>query len=249
MYRNPYSQGIASDVENMNRRYVSHLNTEMMDSFEGSGKNANASKCPCGQMPCKCQYGEGMSGGSGYASATVRDLGFEPTIGAGGGKGSATYRKKTTGCGQIAALPPPENVFELGNVGAGAGMLGNMRETVMPDLKPIRDEKAKRVVGGKKPKAKKSGKGTAELKSDLSKFDFNRVKDWVGLGGARDIPQKVVERSVMQPVIGGKKPKGMGKSGGADGRTKRAEIVRKVMNERGVKMIEASKIVKAEGLY
>jgi hypothetical protein len=35
----------------------------------------------------------------------------------------------------------------------------------------------------------------------------------------------------------------------ADGRSARAEIVRKVMRERGVKMIEASKIVKAEGLY
>ena len=33
------------------------------------------------------------------------------------------------------------------------------------------------------------------------------------------------------------------------GRAARAEIVKKVMKERGVKMIEASKIVKAEGLY
>jgi len=33
------------------------------------------------------------------------------------------------------------------------------------------------------------------------------------------------------------------------GRAKRAEIVKRVMKERGVKMIEASKIVKAEGLY
>ena len=44
---------------------------------------------------------------------------------------------------------------------------------------------------------------------------------------------------------------GGAKSGGAKkgGRNARAEIVRKVMKERGVKMIEASKIVKAEGLY
>jgi hypothetical protein len=37
--------------------------------------------------------------------------------------------------------------------------------------------------------------------------------------------------------------------GASDGRAKRAAIVKKVMAERGVKMIEASKIVKAEGLY
>jgi hypothetical protein len=38
-------------------------------------------------------------------------------------------------------------------------------------------------------------------------------------------------------------------AGASDGRKKRAEIVRKVMADRGVKMIEASKIVKREGLY
>lgn len=40
---------------------------------------------------------------------------------------------------------------------------------------------------------------------------------------------------------------GAGRSGA--GRSARAELVKKVMRERGVKMIEASKIVKAEGLY
>tara|TARA_R110000765_G_scaffold319331_1_gene411450 strand:+ start:40 stop:1506 length:1467 start_codon:yes stop_codon:yes gene_type:complete len=45
--------------------------------------------------------------------------------------------------------------------------------------------------------------------------------------------------------------KGANVVGGArgDGRAKRAAIVKKVMRDRGVKMIEASKIVKAEGLY
>jgi hypothetical protein len=44
---------------------------------------------------------------------------------------------------------------------------------------------------------------------------------------------------------------GGAKSGGAKkgGRNARAEIVKKVLKERGVKMIEASKIVKKEGLY
>jgi hypothetical protein len=46
---------------------------------------------------------------------------------------------------------------------------------------------------------------------------------------------------------GGKKKRAPASAG--DGRRKRADIVRKVMKERGVKMIEASKIVKSEGLY
>jgi hypothetical protein len=41
----------------------------------------------------------------------------------------------------------------------------------------------------------------------------------------------------------------MAGGGSSDGRKRRAEIVKKIMKERGVKMIEASKIVKAEGLY
>lgn len=73
---------------------------------------------------------------------------------------------------------------------------------------------------------------------------------------------KAVEKKLKKEgrgMSGGKNLSGMtdrtiggGASGGAmcgDGRKARAEIVKKVMRERGVKMIEASKIVKAEGLY
>lgn len=357
MYQNSYGERISSKVFDNEKKYIQHLNSEMIDSFEGSGMRTNASKCPCGCMPCQCMRmseesdseGCGMSGGSGYAQATVRDMGYEPTIGAtGSGKGSKTYRKK--GCGQIAALPPPENVFELGNVGAGEPEVFEMPKVQRDRLVPMRE--ARRVIGGgtkeikedlgkfdfnrlkdyvglAKPKelaefkrytglrgkgfeelksdlrkfdanrikdyvglgrygkkymkgsgffdkiaefftktlpsklnegamaindavvkgkkavglGKKSGKGTKEIKEDLGKLDFNRLKDYIGLGKGRNIPQKVVERSVMQPVIGA------GSSGGGDGRKTRAEIVKKVMKQRGVSMIEASKIVKAENLY
>ena len=358
MYQNAYGERISAKVLDNDKKYIKHLNSEMIDSFQGSGMHTNASKCPCGCMPCQCMRSEspegcGMSGGSGYAQATVRDMGFEPTIGAGGGKGSKTYRKQ--GCGQIAALPPPENVYELGNVGAGMAVVPDREEMPMPDRRA--EEKVKRVIGGRK----KTGKGTKEIKDDLAKFDFNRLKDYVGLakpkelmdfkrqtglrgkgfeefksdlrkfdanrikdyvglgrygkkfmkgsgffdsianffkqfpekinsvlmpiagkinetvgkvrgavglgsgtkeikedlakfdmnrlkdyiglGKGRNVPQKVVERSVMQPVIGA------GTSGGGDGRKARAEIVKKVMKQRGVSMIEASKIVKSEGLY
>jgi hypothetical protein len=61
----------------------------------------------------------------------------------------------------------------------------------------------------------------------------------------------------MTDKTGGKNLSGMtdktagivAKYGSGDGRKARAEIVKKIMKERGVKMIEASKIVKAEGLY
>lgn len=49
-------------------------------------------------------------------------------------------------------------------------------------------------------------------------------------------------------VVGAGKKK-RAPAGPHDARRKRAEVVKKVMAERGVSMIEASKIVKAEGLY
>jgi hypothetical protein len=56
-------------------------------------------------------------------------------------------------------------------------------------------------------------------------------------------------KPVAKPIIKALTDKAVGKITGLGGRAKRAEIVKKVMAERGVKMIEASKIVKAEGLY
>ena len=213
---------------------------------------------------------------SDFEYSTQSYTGYEPTIGAGMASGSKSYRKR--GCGQIASMPPPQNLDEYPQIAVKGG--GKFV------VKPIQDhavpmEKMERTVGGRK-KAKgkmsgqMSGEGWNELKADLGKFDFNKIKDWVGLAKPKKLlnqvqlqrmPQKnankVVEKSEMHSMVGGKKGKGQsggagysagGQSGGAgmsggDGRKKRAEIVRRIMKERGVKLIEASKIVKAEGLY
>jgi len=88
-------------------------------------------------------------------------------------------------------------------------------------------------------------------------------------GGGK--PHSKAEMKVMKAVEKKLKKEGKGVSGGGasggknlsgmtdrtvgggdmcgDGRKARAEIVKKIMKERGVKMIQASKIVKAEGLY
>jgi hypothetical protein len=69
----------------------------------------------------------------------------------------------------------------------------------------------------------------------------------VGQAVGKMITKRVLSEK-MTGVKGGKKPK-MIACGAGDGRAKRAAIVKKVMKERGVKMIVASQIVKAEGLY
>jgi hypothetical protein len=314
MYNNQYNHSVANTVMGMVRRNLANMELQHQN-IEGSGIHNTASKCPCMEMPCRCVR---YSGGSGFAQGTFMDTGYEPTIGAGMSSGSKTYRKQ--GCGQIAAMPPPENLGEYPQV--GAGRYNFPQEPIeQPLYRPQRvpaKEMTERKVGGKK--GRKKGCGVKELKEDLNKFDFNRIKDYIGLAKppaafknevkklftqtqlermpTKNI-DKVVEKAQMNSVIGGGKSggnlllgafkalglgksggkkdkaeccmgcgksscKGCGKSGGilnfipkvpskilggADSRKKRAEIVKRIMKEKGLKMIEASKYVKENNLY
>jgi len=108
--------------------------------------------------------------------------------------------------------------------------------------------------------------GPADFLNKINPMSFSSpIEDIVGRDRLRNISGSIVKNmmglgkqpKVKQPKVG----KGMGGrptkenmhsssfSGGAKKPNKRAEIVKKVMRERGVKMIEASKIVKNEGLY
>jgi len=74
----------------------------------------------------------------------------------------------------------------------------------------------------------------------------------VGMAVGNAIAKGALSQNVTGVKGSGKKPKVIacgGLSGAKDGRAKRAEIVKKVMKEKGMKMIEASKYVKANGLY
>lgn len=70
------------------------------------------------------------------------------------------------------------------------------------------------------------------------KINFGKVMKSIGRV-ALPIAEKVATKAVSKAV-------GLGRK---DGRSARAEIVKKVMKEKGLKMIEASKYVKAHGLY
>lgn len=66
-------------------------------------------------------------------------------------------------------------------------------------------------------------------------------------GGRRDpVPYGRPQRPVMELMGEGKQKRVVG---AGDGRRKRAEVVKKVMSDQGLSMIEASKFVKEHGLY
>ena len=108
---------------------------------------------------------------------------------------------------------------------------------------------------------------SAEMEAaEEAKKDEGAVKGLMKLSRQRDFPEEVLHRPVArrrethpapaqsqlsltgEPIgRGGKKRRAP--AGPSDGRRKRAEIVKKVMAEKGMKMIEASKYVKTHGLY
>jgi hypothetical protein len=70
----------------------------------------------------------------------------------------------------------------------------------------------------------------------------------VGMAVGKMISKGALSENVTGVKGSGRKPK-MIACGAGDGRAKRAAIVKQVMKEKGLKMIEASKYVKAHGLY
>ena len=165
------------------------------------------------------------------------DCGAKPTR-AGRPKGAKNKAKTTGGAGasvdsagilSVTPNPPPE----LQVVGASGGKLnigrkikntfkkvGKFLAPAVPVLKQIGHEVYKEV----KPILVEEGKKALK----------EGIKGAVSGSGTK---KGQVRKTARKAYEGIKKPNA------------RAEIVKKVMRERGVKMIEASKIVKAEGLY
>jgi hypothetical protein len=129
-------------------------------------------------------------------------------------------------------------------VGMKQGDLLAMPSVVLPNGVPPASQ-LRGSYGGSKPK-----KSKAEAK--VMKAVEKKLKGGKNLSGMTD------KRDEMSDS-GDKKGKGKNLSGmtdktgkgmsGGDGRKKRAEIVKKIMKEKGLKMIEASKYVKEHKLY
>ena len=223
--------------------------------------------------------GMGMSGGSWWDSlkSGISDVvGFIPELAIhalAGSKPKARGRPKKEVGGAILGNPDPypvkgnsERVAGRGRpkkvggalVGEKQGDLLAMPSVVLANGVPPKAQ-LRGSYGGAKPKkskaeetvmkavAKKLGKGKITKKE---KDALQSVLDKHKVGG-KNLSGMTDKRAEMSDTESVKSDKvsGKGKSGGADGRKKRAEIVKKIMKDRKVSMVQASKIVKDEGLY
>lgn len=131
------------------------------------------------------------------------------------------------------------------------------------ELKDIVEPSAKRVKQAGKERLKQEVEGAVKKVEDKAMDIVQKLekKPMEGAGKrGRGRPKKDLVRSAIDDIedlgyiIKSKSKSGAGvPSGGAvkkvDGRKKRAEIVKKVMREKGLKMTDASKYVKQHGLY
>jgi len=96
------------------------------------------------------------------------------------------------------------------------------------------------------------GKRAQKKKDDREHSTISKTRGAMNLMALKYPPVKITKalRSIVNvPAVEGKGRRRRAPAGANDGRRKRAEVVKRVMAEKGLKMIEASKYVKEHNLY
>jgi len=198
-------------------------------------------------------YGHRDVGGSGFASGSFRDTGYESVEGAGskeyhkvggfkiGDLGNSDWWKGLRIEGGKHALAVMPDTFEgPAVVPVGKGRSGGVR-LGLPD----------KLAGGEMPSNERAGLQKVVPKAQMPGSSMSGMgkdtelqPDRKAVKGQGKITKK--EKEALKSVLA---KHGGGRSGGGDGRKRRAEIVKEYMKKHGCKMIEASKKVKELGLY
>lgn len=136
---------------------------------------------------------------------------------------------------------------DVGKIGKEVGV------TVLKDLakeaiKSAFKPGAKAPTGGKRGRKKRETQMEPEPKPEEMFTEVQQGGLMMAVGDKRSDEQKSDDAKKTQKTVKKTVKKVFGGKAG-DGRAKRAEIVKKIMKEKGMKMIEASKYVKANNLY
>ena len=243
-YNNAYNQTIAAQLQNLYANHIAHENTandntrqnDVMDPLEGMALRHDEVK-----------------GGNGTAAATLQDLGYEPMNGATGSgepqepKPKRKYARKTMKVAVPVAMDSEPTATAGGADGGGVSAGGVSGGGVSAGGVSGGDDEAAREVGGgvsagaKKKRARKAkGGGILDTVRDIA--------DTVGSVGKAVAPFAPLLLAAGEPKEAEKNDEPMEEGGAKKGRT-RHDIVRQVMKEKGMKLIEATKYVKEHGLY
>jgi len=238
-YNNQYNQAVAGAVRGFSQQHIDreHAINDFTTNYEIPSQLESAGM----------RHPE-VHGGSGFAAATVQDLGFEPTMGATSGEGVPRRAKKKVieiGEGLSAA-----GVSAAGMSAAGVSAAGKPKKATRKTLQvphqdaPILDATApvvaEGVSGGKRPR-KKKGEG-------VSGGALLSLKDLDAMKGQPPDSIKVTTAPTSRPQAAvGSGAIGEGMIGGL--RRRRIEIVKEVMKKHKLSLPAASKYVKEHKLY
>jgi hypothetical protein len=202
-YDNPYNKRVAEEVQSTDERYILNLDRqyEMPLFLRGSGSSGGrSSSAPVGfndsfddkMIQNVLKGGCGMCGGSGFGKMTMMDTGFDTSLGSAEVK---NFRPNTNNTGGMKTMKK-ENPKLEGCAKAKRGRKSKMGAGLM-DYMPIQDRIARPDEAWKQRRDKRfqpkeeimimEGSGTKELKDDLNKFDFNRIKDYIGMAKPKDM--------------------------------------------------------------
>jgi hypothetical protein len=265
----PYNRMIAQRYNDMNRAKVAYVDNHLLDTVSspagyattgyeprtigsGVGTYEKKSSCPKGHEVCKC--GSGVAHGAGI-SATLcgrGNRGLEPAVrvdmalGAGSKKRKASqaeltnlYSELSSGSGHAHGGARLYKTAKNGGGNARGQARGQARgnargfKEIVEGVKNIFNKGKKVYETGKE--IYDVGKKAYDVGVEAKKtYDKLTKKE----GGAVRTKREKHSEKYKGVVAHGKKKV-----------NKRAEIVRKIMKEKGLKMIDASKYVKAHNLY
>jgi len=235
-YNNQYNQNVAQAVRGYSQQHINRENTinDFTTNYE----------IPSQVESAVMRYPE-VHGGSGFAAATVQDLGFEPTMGATSADGvPARVKNKVieVGEGLSAAGVSAAGTSAAGVCAAGTSAAAKPKKATRKTLQvPIPDAPvAEGVSAEKRPKKKKGG-------ALLSLKDLDAMKgqppDTIR---ATVAPTSRPEAAAAAAALGSGAV-GEGMVGGL--RRRRIEIVKEVMKKHKLSLPAASKYVKEHKLY
>ena len=233
-YKNAYNKNIAADLRQIDLNYVNRVN-----SISDTNRFAVTSQLES----AVAKYPDHVEGGSGYAAATIQDLGYEPTQGA----TSATRRSRARR--QAAAEPEvPSDVvgegLEAGGVSgggvSGGGVSGGGRK---------RSCKSAGIVGG----ALLTDKDAMYMQGQppdtiAAKITLQAAPHKDQPIGERSVP-KIIGSGVSRMIGSGVSGGGSSGGGNAGSRSARNHLVREVMQKQGLSLPAASKYIKEHNIY
>lgn len=226
-YNNAYNQNIAHQVRNIDQNNVNRINAI-------SETNSYDVVSP---MEHTTLHNPNITGGSGFAAATVQDLGYQPTMGAtqkGGGRRSKSSR----------------SLEAKGTMEGGVATNGGQPPPVpaVAEVVKIAKERAKKIKAPPNQTENLAGGALLTLQ-DLDKMHGQPPEGrrkyrspQAGVGEVRGTPPPQLGGGSANPPIQG----GAAVTRGANPRN---NLIREVMSKHKLTLPAASKYIKEHGLY